>query len=207
MAKILIGLHSQQDRKNPSAHYIVGTYLDLLENDKTLRETALLENSSVHNPEEVIKAYVTGEGSIIGEYDETPEGKEIKTERLRIYHPPKERVGKEEINMTICGWHVDYKTNKRFGKPELVVVIAARDSRGRLNFINAHKQTFSPKSAKNLEDLMAQQFKTATEGFPVGHTISVEILPLGKDRAKFSVKGVLAPPTKPNSLMEQLAQL
>ena len=205
MAKILIGLHSQQDRKNPSAFYIVGTYLDV-ENGKTLRETALLENSSVHNPEEVVKAYVDGEGSIIGEYDETPEGNEIKTERLRIYHPPKERVG-DEVDMTICGWHVDYKTNKRFGKPELVVVIAARDSRGRLNFINAHKQTFSPKSAEHLEDLMAQQFKTAIEGFPVGYTISTEILPLGKDRAKFSVKGVSAAPSKPNSLMEKLAQL
>lgn len=199
--KILCGVHTLKER-NGESYYPVAVYLDVSKKYAE-RETCLLRSARSTDIETVWAVIekdmeeCTEEGvyewpHFVGNHD--TENIPGSLDGLRLYHPTKNKIG-EEVQGTVVGWHIDYRTNAgKSSNPVILGNVCFHDHLQRVNFVTVAKHHLD-KAPTNQElvSLMAVAFEKLSDKFKLGGSCVIDIVPVGKERARFVMREYVKP--------------
>lgn len=212
--KILCGIHCLKERA-ADRYYPVAVYL-ATNGNYTDRETCLIKDEVEDTREgifDLIDEHLTfckndDDGwdwpHFVGDFDTSKIPGSL--DGLRLYHPTKNRIG-ETISGTVAGWHVDYRTNySKSYSPVIIGNLCFHDGEGRVNFVTVAKHEIEPHNEEHLRFAMAKAFEQLSEQFKLGGEVIIDIVPAGKDRARFSQREYIAPPTFEETVLDAIRQ-
>ena len=204
--RVLCGVHALKEN-DKEIYFPVAVYFKL-ENRKTYREAGLLrgdEGPSLDHTLDYLDEALVGmeHDEIMGvEYTEAElTNDEITLDPLCVTYPSRKLVG-ESIKGRVVGWHIDLKLNatRPQSPPVLIANLAWMSNSGELNYVIVDKVNIAARDEKLLTAEIHEMFVGMASYFKLGGDIKVEVVPVGKYRARYVLKDYV----KPRTFMEEI---
>lgn len=204
--RVLCGIHALK-QKNADTYFPVSVYFTL-KNSYAERETGLFCDESYPSLDHTLDALDTlllefKDKTVAGlEYtEEELLSDDVRLDKLIVYYPDRKEIG-EHVQGTIVGWHVDLKINANKKKSPAVLLsnIAWMNNKNEVHYVVTDKMDLPPMSEEDIVATIDEAFKEMCNHYKLGGNIGLDVVPVGKHRARYC----LAEYTAPKTFMEKV---
>jgi len=189
--KVFSGIHAV--KSNTGNFHAVAVFLDVC-NEFVNRYGLLLNEEPYDNLNEVLddmERLCENDILSICQYEDL--------DQIDIYHPTRDQVG-EVVKGKLVGFHIDYKRQPKKSKrsPVLLANVAVLIN-GEVHFVCADKMEIpigNYDSESFSESIIVRTYmQDVWEKFIFGDEVSLDIVPLGRHRARYVLKEILPHPS------------
>ena len=189
--KLLTGLHAIKSQTGN--YHAVAVYLDMCQD--FVKRYGLLLNEE---PFEDLNEILDDMDLVINEdlLSALCTSAEKELDQLVIYHPNRDQIG-QVVQGTLVGWHLDYKRNKKKRGPSVVLTNAALMIDGAVHFVCIDKFEVMDENmdSETFKEVVESYMQTIRTAYRLGDDMLLDIVPLGKNYARYTLKEHIPGPT------------